>query len=72
MDYIDGMKAETADSFRTWLFSLSSIEFDMKRSCLYRMQDYASQYRGMGMRHPAAFCAILCEVEVNYEQDDSK
>ena len=69
-DYIDGMREETTDNFRTWLFSVSSFEFDMNRTCLYRLQDYGSQYRGMGMRHHAAFCATLSAVIVDYEQDD--
>ena len=41
--YLDGVGEETTDNFRTWLFSVSSIEFDMNRTCLYRLQDYGSQ-----------------------------
>ena len=69
-DYVDGMREETTENFGTWLFSVSSIEFDMNRTRLYRLQDYGSQYRGMGMRHHAAVCAILSAVVVDYEQDD--
>ena len=31
-DYVDGMRKETSNNFRTWLFSVSCIEFDMDRT----------------------------------------
>ena len=69
-DYVDGMREETSNNFCTWLFSVSCIEFDMERSWFHRLNDYGSQYRGMGMRYHAAFCAILSAVVVDYDMDD--